>query len=67
MDIKQSLAGDEKYEGGSSPVAAEVTCMICGGWWRSWSMMPKHRAKEAHESEDQLCGRNRPMVEPNGG
>jgi hypothetical protein len=66
-DIRQSLAGDEKHGGVSSLVAAEVTRMIYGGRRRSWPMMPKPRAKEAHGSEDQLCRRNRPVAEPNGG
>jgi hypothetical protein len=66
-DIRQGLDGDEKNGGRSSPAAAEVTRVVCGGRQRSWPMIPKPWAKEAHGSEDQLCRRNRPMVEPNGG
>jgi hypothetical protein len=52
MDIWQGLAGDEKHGGGSSPVVAEVTCVIYGGQRRSALMMPKPRVEEAQINGD---------------
>jgi hypothetical protein len=66
-NIRQCLASDGKHGEESSLVVAEVARVICGGWRRSGQMMPIPRAKEALGCEDQLCKRNHPMVEPNGG
>jgi hypothetical protein len=63
VDIRQCLVGDGKHREESSPKAAKVARMVCGG--RRWSglMMTIPRTKEALGSEDQLCEKEL----PNGG
>jgi hypothetical protein len=51
-DIRQGLAGDEKYRGGSSPVVAEIIHVICDGQQRNGPMMTIPRVKEAQGSGD---------------
>jgi hypothetical protein len=67
VDIRQSLAGDEKQGGRSSPLATVVTNVIRDGRQRIWPMMSEPKSKETQGSKDELGARNHPMAEPTGG